>query len=177
MWESWQYYHSLYIKKAFLNSIYFSEVIMKKFSSLLAVIFLLFSSSLSYAGLEKKLTPQQEADVQESSTKICEGTVPLYGIALDAYYKNNATPAVRSIVGKQIDRDTKKKLYYTEYLEKEPLIDAVIRSTEPHAKKIMEKYPNNQEKYKASIDVTKKITLPPVCRAEMAQILRQILLE
>lgn len=150
---------------------------MKSITRFIACVVCMFAFSASYASFSKGLIPQQEANVQEISAKICDGAVPLYIIALKAYYKNNSTPEVRSIVGKQIDRDIKKKLYYTEYLKKESLIDAVISSTEPYAKNIMEKYPNNQAKYKASIDITKNITLPPVCRAEMAQVLRQILLE
>ena len=145
---------------------------MKKFSSVLVAIFLIFSVSFSFAADAKKLTAKQEKKLEQKAKKICDGMMPLYGLALDSYYKKKDDNAVRIRLSNKIDLDKKIKVYYTDYLEKDPLINAVMSVSAPHAKKIMAQYPDDQGVYKQSIEVTKTMTLPPVCQRDMKEAFR-----
>ena len=115
---------------------------MKKFSSVLVAIFLIFSVSFSFAADAKKLTAKQEKKLEQKAKKICDGMMPLYAMAMYTYYKKKDDNAVRTRLSNKINLDTKNKVYYTNYSDKDLLIKAVMSVSISRAKKIMEKYLN-----------------------------------
>lgn len=143
---------------------------MKNIVNFVTVVALVFSFS-SYAGEKKRLTAEEKKWVDESSVKICNSTVPLYGFALDSYFKNKTTSQIVAALKARYDVDEKNKIFYTNYIDRDGLIEAIVGITESHSKKIMTLYPGDKEMYKKSVDVTVKESLPPVCQRDMRDVL------
>lgn len=146
---------------------------MKKFHCLFVAIFFICSTPFSFAAEGKKPSQQEENNIKKKAKKICDGMVPVYGFALDLFFKKNNAQKVRSEVIKRIELDTKKNIFYTKYLETPAVADAILSVTAPHAKMIMDKYPGDQEIYKQSIKITTDTTLPPVCQSDISDLFRK----
>jgi hypothetical protein len=145
---------------------------MKTISAFLLCLLILGSSNLTFATEQKKLTRAQEKELEARSKKVCDGMMPLYGLALELYYKKKSDETVNSELLKKMANDEKNAVLYTKYLESKPLAKAVISVSKPHATMIMNKYPNDTDTYRKSIEVTKTVSLPPVCISDIKSILR-----
>lgn len=150
---------------------------MKISHILIAGAILCAHSPLTLPGEGRQLSKKEIQKIQEMAGKICTGLMPLYGMALDAYYKGADAGQVKTRLNKRFDADEKKTVFYTQYLEKDALVPTIIEVSEAHARKIMQQYPNNPDIYKRSIEVTTQVSLPPVCRTDMEKVLRQALQE
>ena len=132
-------------------------------------IFSLFSVSFSFAADSKNLTATQEKEIEQKMKKICEGTVLVFIIALDSYFKNQENDVVKRKLSKRIEKDIQNNIFYTQYISKDVFIDGISRDSYLYAKKVMQAYPNSPTIYQNLLYVAEKETYPVSCQADMKE--------